>query len=60
MNGLKRYGTYILIPSEVKSERERQIPYDSTFCCCCCLFLSFLGPHLWHMEVPRLGVESEL
>ena len=19
-----------------------------------------LGPHLWHMEVPRLGVESEL
>ena len=23
------------------------------------LFL-YLGPHLWHMEVPRLGVESEL
>ena len=23
-------------------------------------FLSFLGLHLWHMEVPRLGVESEL
>ena len=23
-------------------------------------FLSFLGPHPWHMEVPRLGVESEL
>ena len=22
--------------------------------------LSFLGPHLRHMEVPRLGVESEL
>ena len=22
--------------------------------------LFFLGPHLWHMEVPRLGVESEL
>ena len=20
----------------------------------------FLGPHLWHIEVPRLGVESEL
>ena len=20
----------------------------------------FLGPHLWHMEVPRLGVASEL
>ena len=23
-------------------------------------FFFFLGPHLWHMEVPRLGVESEL
>ena len=23
-------------------------------------FFSFLGPHLWHMEVPRLGVELEL
>ena len=24
------------------------------------LFLSFLGPHLQHMEVPRLGGKSEL
>ena len=23
-------------------------------------FFVFLGPHLQHMEVPRLGVESEL
>ena len=23
-------------------------------------FLVFLGPHSWHMEVPRLGVKSEL
>ena len=23
-------------------------------------FWSFLGPHLWHMEVPRLGVKLEL
>ena len=23
-------------------------------------YLVFLGPHLWHMEVPRLGVKSEL
>ena len=23
-------------------------------------FFFFLGPHLWHMEIPRLGVESEL
>ena len=26
------------------------------YCCCYC----FLGPHPWHMEVPRLGVELEL
>ena len=25
-----------------------------------CLVFCFLGPNLWHMEVPRLGVESEL
>ena len=24
------------------------------------LFFVFLGPHPWHMEVPRLAVESEL
>ena len=24
------------------------------------LFICLLGPHAWHMEVPRLGVESEL
>ena len=24
------------------------------------LFFVFLGPFLWHMEIPRLGVESEL
>ena len=23
-------------------------------------FFFFLGTHLWHMEVPRLGIESEL
>ena len=23
-------------------------------------FFTFLGPHLWYMEVPSLGVESEL
>ena len=25
-----------------------------------CVFFVFLGLHLWHMEVPRLGVESAL
>ena len=24
------------------------------------LLFCFLGPHLWHMEVPRIGVKSEL
>ena len=24
------------------------------------VFLPFLGPHPWHIEVPRLGIESEL
>jgi len=23
-------------------------------------FFGFLGPHLWHMEIPRIGVKSEL
>ena len=27
---------------------------------CMYLFIYFLGPHLWHMDVPRLGVELEL
>ena len=26
----------------------------------CVGFFCFLGPHLWHMEVPRLGLKSEL
>ena len=25
-------------------------------CLFICLFVCFLGPHSWHMEVPRLGV----
>ena len=29
-------------------------------CCCCCCFVFFSGLHLQHMEVPRLGVKSEL
>ena len=39
----------------------------AVFCCCCywliffvCFSFCFLGPHLQHMEVPRLGVKSEL
>ena len=26
----------------------------------CFVLFCFVGPHAWHMEVPRLGVESEL
>ena len=33
----------------------------SSVCVCVCVCVCvFLGPHLWHMEVPRLGVKSEL
>ena len=33
---------------------------DVIFCPKYLFFFCFLGPHLWHTEVPRLGVESEL
>ena len=36
---------------------------ELTFCCTLCFFFFFLlylfiflGPHPWHMEIPRLGV----
>ena len=42
-------------------------PYCICVCMCVCVcvyiffsFFCFLGPHLWHMEVPRIEVESEL
>ena len=34
--------------------------YKLTFLFFLSFFICFLGLHLWHMEVPRLGVESEL
>ena len=27
---------------------------------CACACVRFLGPHPWHMEVPRLGIDLEL
>ena len=49
-----------------KSEVQK-IEKDSRWVCCFFLsfsffffFFHFLGPHLWHMQVPRLGVELEL
>ena len=30
-------------------------------CVCVCVYVCvFLGPHPWHMDVPRLGVELDL
>ena len=49
---------YSFIKSDIlySEQRERQIPFVEL------LFMVtvFLGPHLRHMEIPRLGVESEL
>ena len=36
--------------------REKSVTDESFFF----FFFRFLGPHLRHMEVPRLGVKSEL
>ena len=41
---------------------EQESHPDGYYCICIILLFCFvfLGPHLWHMEVPRLGVELEL
>ena len=33
---------------------------ETSFVVVVVVILVFLGPHLWYMEVPRLGVQSEL
>ena len=33
---------------------------DYTYFHCAFFFFCFLGPHQWHMEVPRLGGQLEL
>ena len=33
---------------------------ESFYCLFTLFFLSFPGPHPWHLKVPRLGVQSEL
>ena len=35
-------------------------PFYSFLVCFCLYFFHFLGPYLWYMEVPRLGIELEL
>ena len=34
--------------------------HNQCYICHLFLFLCSLGPHLWQMEVPRLGVQSQL
>ena len=48
----------LLVPGEVWQLEKRLVSFFIYFF----IFLSFvfLGPHLWHMEIPRLGVHSEL
>ena len=36
------------------------LPLRFLFVCFCFLFFCFLGPHVQHMEFPRLGVKLEL
>ena len=36
------------------------VPHSSLFVCLFVCLFDFLRPHPGHMEVPRLGVESEL
>ena len=47
--------TALIISAELKINHLSVKSLGQVFC-----FLVFLGPHSWHMEVPRLGVESEL
>ena len=39
---------------------QQMIFFKSWGCFCFCFCFCFLGPHPWHLEVPRLKVESEL
>ena len=43
-----------------KKERKKKNFYLFIYLFIFCLFLPFLEPLPWHMEVPRLGVKSEL
>ena len=44
-----------ILPLKVSLQTKVVFVFVSSFVCFC-----FLGPHPWHLEVPRLGVESEL
>ena len=49
-----------IIMSRVRFDEFSHQNIDSVCFCFFFSFLFFLGPHPWHMEVPRLGVKSEL
>ena len=58
-------GRKTLSSSYILSKWQFRHHYSSVFSCCCCcffffVFLPFLGPLLRHIEIPRLGVQSEL
>ena len=52
---LWRAGCLETVPQESRQPFLTVVTHSFSF-----LFFSFLGLHLWHMEVPRLGVKSEL
>ena len=58
--GIETTSSWILVRF-VTTEAQRELLYRAYFILFYfILFFGFLGPHLRHMEVPRLGVESEL
>ena len=54
--------TYFLshLPRSIDYTCSRTLSFISTNFLSFFFFLPFLRPHPWHMEDPRLGVESEL
>ena len=36
------------------------VPRRDTFIFYLLIYIAILGPHPWHLEVPRLGIQSEL
>ena len=45
---------------KVYVKRKGSYFYDLYAYFVCFVLFAFLGPHLWHMEVPRLGIQSKL
>ena len=59
---MKRYSTPLITRERhIKTTVRNCLPnVDSCLFGVCLFFCYFFGPLPWHMEVPRLGVESEL